>query len=36
MYIYSEARTDIISVFPSTHYEEEEYQMNYTRQSQEI
>ncbi|KAL6631254.1 hypothetical protein U3516DRAFT_775970 [Neocallimastix sp. 'constans'] len=34
--VYGEARTDIISVFPSTHYEEEEYQMNYTRQSQEI
>jgi hypothetical protein len=34
--VYGEARTDIISVFPSTHFEEDEYQMNYTQQSQEI
>eukprot|EP00833_Pecoramyces_ruminatium_P002435 jgi/Orpsp1_1/1176467/evm.model.c7180000057706.1 len=34
--VYGEARTDIISVFPSTHFEEDEYQMNYTKQSQEI
>jgi len=32
--VYGEARTDIISVFPSTHFEEDDYQMNYTRQSQ--
>jgi len=33
--VYGEARTDIISVFPSTHFEEDDYQMNYTKQSQE-
>jgi len=33
--VYGEARSDIISIFPSTHMEEEDYQMNYTKQSNE-
>lgn len=32
--VYGEARSDIITTYPSTHYEEE-YQMNYTKQSEE-
>jgi len=32
--VYGEARSDIITSYPSTHYEEE-YQMNYTMQSDE-
>jgi len=30
--VYGEARSDIVTVFPSTHYDEE-YPMNYTKQS---
>jgi len=32
--VYGEARSDIISIFPSSHGEDEEYPMNYTKQSQ--
>jgi len=32
--VYGEARSDIVTAFPSTHFEEE-YQMNYTKQSEE-
>ncbi|ORX48924.1 hypothetical protein BCR36DRAFT_354009 [Piromyces finnis] len=33
--VYGEARSDIISIFPSTHCEDDDYQMNYTKQSNE-